>query len=529
MVPANIFVEGDLKLKKAILISAANDFAGNANVARFTTPLAPPMNILALGSYLVAHDVPVELIDAQMDFGFGFTRAAERIASQRVAQYLRDQADAIAWIGISQLSNALSGTVLAQEIHEALPDIPVIFGGYFPSGNYRFLLENYPYITAVVRGDGEAAALQISRSLAKGQSFLSEETPNLAWRDAGEIQANSIQSMVLDDLPILDFRLLHNPDYYQIIALMTSRGCPGQCNYCPENYMRPYVGHSPDWVAQQLTHVETELPNDRIFIYDPIFGVGKKRTLHISQIMRKHRFTYAIESRVDILTPDLIPALRAGGVEVILFGIESGSVATLLRMNKVRSEGKARAFLRNTMKVIRACFENDVTPFTSVMLGFPGDSETDYQVTLDLVKQIRELHEEVAAQTGNKVGYVSFAFYTKVYSGTPLAECIAQGYPDVILQSGPFVGERTVLSPSSGLNLEVTQRYQIEVSRQSVYSSKSTDRLQRFGIFSMEAFLTAHPELIDDQGVVNLGESFRRFPQEVSLTSMLMDFDKSKG
>ena len=61
-------------MKKAILIAPPNDFAGNVNVARFTSLLAPPLGILALGSYLSAHDVPVELIDVQMDFGFGRTR-----------------------------------------------------------------------------------------------------------------------------------------------------------------------------------------------------------------------------------------------------------------------------------------------------------------------------------------------------------------------------------------------------------------------------------------------------------------------
>ena len=46
------------------------------------------------------NDVPVELIDMQMDFGFGLTREVERTLCRRVAQYLYDQADDIAWIGI---------------------------------------------------------------------------------------------------------------------------------------------------------------------------------------------------------------------------------------------------------------------------------------------------------------------------------------------------------------------------------------------------------------------------------------------
>ena len=112
---------------------------------------------------------------------------------------------------------------------------------------HNAFMEKYPFITAIVRGDGEAAALQISRSLAQGRSFLSDQTPNLAWLDEGEIRATPIQPMTLDDLPIFDFRPLRNPCCYQIIDLMTSRGCPFRCSYCLENTMRPYAAHPPDW------------------------------------------------------------------------------------------------------------------------------------------------------------------------------------------------------------------------------------------------------------------------------------------
>ena len=71
-------------MKKAVLIAAPNDFSGNVNAAQFTTLLAPPLGILALGSYLASHDVPVELIDVQVDFGFGLGYPAEKAVADRV-------------------------------------------------------------------------------------------------------------------------------------------------------------------------------------------------------------------------------------------------------------------------------------------------------------------------------------------------------------------------------------------------------------------------------------------------------------
>ena len=82
-------------MKKVVLIASANDFANNTNVVHMTTLMSPPTGILALGSYLTAHGVPVELIDVQVDFGFGLTPAADHELSQSVARYLRDQGDDI--------------------------------------------------------------------------------------------------------------------------------------------------------------------------------------------------------------------------------------------------------------------------------------------------------------------------------------------------------------------------------------------------------------------------------------------------
>ena len=113
-----------MKNKKVVLINAPHTYMLGGWISLLTYPLS----ILAPGSYLTAHDVPVELIDVQMDFGIGSTLDAERIIIQRVAQYLHDQADTISWVGISVMSkvNSELGLALAKDIHDVLPDIPII-------------------------------------------------------------------------------------------------------------------------------------------------------------------------------------------------------------------------------------------------------------------------------------------------------------------------------------------------------------------------------------------------------------------
>jgi radical SAM superfamily enzyme YgiQ (UPF0313 family) len=295
-----------------------------------------------------------------------------------------------------------------------------------------------------------------------------------------------------------------------------------------ESSMRPYATHPPSWVDRQLAHLENETPNDHVFVYDPIFGLGRERTLEMCRVLDKRRFSYAVESRVDVLSPDLVPVLREAGVETTYLGIESASAETLVRMNKLRSVSDTDKYLAGALAILEACFDHDVMPVIGFMLGFPGDTEADYQATLEFVKRVRRLHDRVIARTGVETGFTLFALYTKIYDGSPLAEHI-EAFPETILRSEPFLGERTVLSPAPGMDLETTKWYQSEIVRHGAYTPSALDRFRSYYSFSMEDFLVEHPELTDEQGVTVLGDSLRRFLPEFSVASNFMRYDKSRN
>lgn len=479
-------------MKKAILISSDKNYA---EYPEEVMP-APPLNILALGSYLIAHGVPVELIDLQVDFGIGLTQTSSRIVHQRVARYLRDQAETIAWVGISQMASTQNGVPLAREIHAVLPDVPIVFGGYFPSRLYRRLLKEYPFVTAVVCGDGEISSLQISRCLAEGRSFPSKQIPNLAWLNEGEIQTNTAQPMCLDDLPILDFRLLRNLDWYPHLHLMTSRGCPSQCNFCLESIMRPYSTYSPAWVSDQLDNLEAALSKDKILIADPNFGIGRERTLEMCRVLHGRRFTYALESRVDVLLPDLIPILHDAGVKAIYWGMESASPATLVRMNKVGSLVSAERYLQKALEVLEACFKNDVTPIIGLMTGFPGDTEIDCQASLHFIGKIEALYSRITARTGVRTGFLIKANVTQVYEGSPLSEQM-KSFDKVTLSPECPIGTKTVLSPSPGVGQDQLRDYQERLTHHAGITSIALERYSDYLLISMDALTAIHPDVVN--------------------------------
>lgn len=491
-------------MRKAVILGSVEGLNPISTPPGCLNKVAPPMSIVAVGSYLRDHGVPVELIDIEVDFGLGLTREARQVVGRRVASYLAAQAEDIGWVGISLHTNLSLGmsedTSPIEPIHAALPNTPMIFGGYLASIDYHVLLQKYPFVTAVVRGDGEAPALDISRRLAQGESVPLDQIPNLAWTHQGEIRTTPIQSLPPAELPIFDFTLFRHPRSYEKIDLLTSRGCPFTCEYCLENLMRPFGSYPLSWVARQLEHVEAVSPSSRLFVFDPIFGVQRERTLEICKLMsgRRRRFSWGFLGRVDVLPPDLLGPLSAAGVETIFLGVEAISESALRRMQKVRSAAMADKYVKSALAVLGACFENDITPWVAMMVGYPGDSEDDYQTALDFFDQVRELHE----RSRSKPGILVYPQITKIYDNSQLAQRIQEEFPDAILQPGPLMGE--TFATSAQLGLETIEAFSLEMAAKSILTDTTMDRLCRLWMRpaeSFESFCRAHPELVDSEGV----------------------------
>lgn len=496
--------------KKVVILGSVEGLNPVSTSPGWLNKVAPPLATVAVGSYLQANGVPVELIDTEMDFGLGLTREARLAVSRRIAGYLAAQAEDIAWVGVSLHTNVSLGmsedTSPIEAIHAAMPDMPIVLGGYLASIEHEVLLRKYPFVTAVVRGDGEAAALAVSRRLASGQAVPSDEIPNLAWRERDEVRTTPIRSLPPSEMPIFDFSLLRHHRFYEKTDLMTSRGCPFHCDYCLENLMRPFGAYPLSWVEKQLEHAEAVSPQRRAFVFDPIFGVQRERTLEICKRMsaRPRGFSWGFLGRVDVLPPDLLEPLRAAGVESVFLGVEAISESALRRMQKVRSAAMAEKYVKSALAVLDACFQNDITPFIAMMVGYPGDTEDDYRTALGFFDRVAKLHARSRTQPGALV----YPQMTKIYDNSPLAQRVVEEFPDAILQPGFLMGETFATSPRLGM--ETIQAYSAEMAARSILSPRAIERLQGLWMRpaeSFDAFCRAHPDFVDADGVFSVSRA----------------------
>jgi radical SAM superfamily enzyme YgiQ (UPF0313 family) len=74
--------------------------------------------------------------------------------------------------------------------------------------------------------------------------------------------------------------------------------------------------------------------------------------------------------------------MKEAGCTALQFGIESGSVRRLKRMGKLFSRADAE-------KVLRLSAQAGINNWVNLIVGFPGETESDFQETVSFVRSNR--------------------------------------------------------------------------------------------------------------------------------------------
>lgn len=211
--------------------------------------------------------------------------------------------------------------------------------------------------------------------------------------------------------------------------LVTSRGCPYGCNWCAKPiWGRRYAQRSPALVAEELCRLRDSVAPDHIWFADDIFGLTPAwiEAFADEVVARDAQVPFMMQSRVNLMRPRTVAALRAAGAEEVWLGVESGSQGILDAMGKGTRLEQVPAATR-TLKEhgIRACW--------FVMLGYPGEDWGDILRTRDLIRDQRpddigvsvayplpgtEFYERVRAQLGAKRNWEDTDDLAMMFRGT---------------------------------------------------------------------------------------------------------------
>ncbi len=381
--------------------------------------LCPSLTFLQLGTWLQAHGHRATLHDVAVEQdvkGLPMEAVVEHIAARVVHEN-----PAVLGLSCKVPADGRFCHELAAGVKRELPDVTILLGGIWATATHREILEWMPEVDGVVRGEGERAVLAIADRIERGASPFGDDVPGTTFRDAhGHIVANAPAPPVDPcEHPPLDLGLMPSPDSYTVFPYLTSKGCPYDCTFCAEAVVFPDHVETPiERLRADLALIEAFGRDYFLWLSDPLFGAKRSRLEAICDILTESRFHFLLESRVDVLRPEALPRLWEAGCELIYFGLESASYASLRRMDKVRSRTGYERYLRQAKALMAACMENDITPVFGVLNPIPGDTHDDLRTTLDFLAELRDVARATTGATGVDPGYHFYAFDYRFIRGT---------------------------------------------------------------------------------------------------------------
>ncbi len=182
----------------------------------------------------------------------------------------------------------------------------------------------------------------------------------------------------------------------QLIAFVTiMQGCNNYCAYCVVPYLRgPETSRPSGEIIEEIKKLadqgikEVTLLGQNVNSYGKTLGNGTNFTALIKKIgkvagIERIRFT---TSHPRDLSEELINCFSEEEklCEHIHLPVQSGSSRLLALMNRGYS---AEDYLKKVERLRQVCPQISIT--SDIIVGFPGETESDYQETIDMMKKIR--------------------------------------------------------------------------------------------------------------------------------------------
>jgi anaerobic magnesium-protoporphyrin IX monomethyl ester cyclase len=281
---------------------------------------------------------------------------------------------------------------------------PVVLGGPHPTSLPEESAARNE-IDVVVRGEGEAAWLELLGVLREGNS---PADPN-AWEaalapvrgityqtDSGKVVSNPDQPTIpveeLDRMPHpawhlfkLDLYTNLQPTVDQVdgpsLPILTSRGCPYRCSYCSQIGPRRWRARSVDSVVNEWRWLVRDVGAAEIGVLDDSFNIDRTRVLEICQRIVDEGLNHVpwimINGiRANLADTEVLGAMKKAGCLRAAFGVESGNQAILdtvvdkhLTLDQVRS-------------AFAAAREVGLETIGFFIIGLPGETEETMDDTI---------------------------------------------------------------------------------------------------------------------------------------------------
>ncbi len=242
-----------------------------------------PVGFVSISEYLTRRGLEVRILNVARkmlhDRNYDFEKEIKRLKSVCFG------------IDLHWMPHVHGSIEIARIVKKYHPSTPVMFGGFSSTYYHRELLERYPEIDVVVRGDStERVVYRVVKAFKDGKPI--DDIPNITYRKGDRIVENPIQDVPdsMDHISIDYSHLMRkvvkfrDPRGYEpfrewvrypMTAVFTCRGCTHLCRTCGASSwsMAKFFGRKkpayrdPEFVAKDIGNVSK-------FLKAPIFIIG---------------------------------------------------------------------------------------------------------------------------------------------------------------------------------------------------------------------------------------------------------------
>jgi len=302
---------------------------------------------------------------------------------------------------VNQISIYLANR-MAKIIKEKDSKRIIIFGGAGTFFKHPRELIRPSFVDIYVIGEGELTLLNIL-----GAYFNQRKIRNgpgiLLGKNIGRYQP-SLPPIIqnLDEIPFPTFSEFDLKEYnlgfdYKPLPLLLSRGCIKRCTYCIDYIMWPtYRFRTPGHIMDEIKyHVQNN--NIKAFEMIDLTCNGNLRQLSelceliINSRLKFDWVSYAIIRKEMDLT--LLSKMKQAGCHTLIYGVENGSDRILKLMLKGYAAKEASEVIQNTHRA-------GICTNINIIVGFPGETEEDFNQTIEFIRQNKDYIDEVTNVSG---------------------------------------------------------------------------------------------------------------------------------
>lgn len=250
-------------------------------------------------------------------------------------------------------------------------------------------------IDSVCRDEYDYTVRDLARALEDGEEL--DGIKGLSYKEGEEVVDNEERERIedLDELPWVSkvykeqfgiegikkyfYASLRHPQ----VTIMTARGCPHNCSFCPMRFKASYRTRSPEDVVEEFKWIEENLPEVKeVMIEDGTFPIDEERTKEICDMLIEEDLDlkWSCNARVD-MEKQTLEKMKEAGCRLMCVGFEAPSQEVLDEIHKRTTEEMQMKFMENCIDVgilVNGCF----------ILGLPNDTEESMERTIEFAKDL---------------------------------------------------------------------------------------------------------------------------------------------